>query len=424
MGVKTVAIMEHHLTIEQQEKKEIREWSFLFLGSAIGSGIILLPLQAGKVSLLTTLISLVIGLVGTYFGQNLMIRMTSTTPNCKSYDHAIETHLGKVIGIGLSVIFIIFLFTLIVLLGTGVTTNFAAALEHYHIVNTNLERYPLYIMLILAIMALPLIFGEKFLLALIEKVVAFKVIILIVLIFIFIPLWHPDNIRYYLSLSATGVGIGKGILVLLPVLIFGATFFPSIGSMGRFFKSNYPLDSDEETFKKANKTNINAMILLAIVLVVFITSTLFALTPSSLDFAAKNNLTALSVIGQSDSTGYIATFAIFAGYLITILALLTSFYAVIIGVIDGVMTRLPKKIRIKKLGVVLIVFVLLFLWIVLNLNILSFIIHVVAPLIVIFVFFIPVIAAYVSPRLKSYRGIIPLISLVIGIFLMIASFIS
>jgi len=424
MAEKAAVARESLLPEEQQVKKDIREWSFLFLGSAIGSGILLLPLQAGKVSLYTTFISMVIALIGTYIGQKLMIRMTSTTPNCTSYDSAIENHLGKVAGIILSIIFIIFLFTIVVILGTGATNNFAATIQHYNFVHTDLEKYPLYILACMVVMALPLLFGERFLLAMIEKVVAFKIVILAILIIMFIPLWRPENIHHYLSHAGTGIGLGAGVLVLLPVLIFGATFFPSIGSMSRFFKFHYPTDSNEAMFKKANKTNIIAMILLAIVLVLFISSTLFALTPQSLEYAGSHNLTALAVIGQSDSGGFLANFSILAGYVITILAILTSFYAVIIGVIDGVITRLPKSAKINKKVVIVVVFILLFLWIVLNLNILSFIIHVISPLIVIFVFFIPVIAIYVSPKLKQFRGALPIISLIVGVFLMIASFIS
>lgn len=394
-------------------KLEKREWTFLFLGSAVGTGILFLPLQAGKVSLITTLISIVISLLCVYVGHRLIGRITCATEQCRSYDHAIEESLGKVAGIILSIVFILFLFTIIVIYGTSTTSNLASALEYYHVAPVGLNSHVWYVALCLVLMIIPLLFGENFLLKLIEKVVALKLLVLVLLIIMFIPLWQRVNIHHYLLFSPHGMV--KDIILLLPVLIFGACFFPSIGPMSRFLQEKHPSDLAEVHFSKVNGSIVRSMVWLAIILLLFITSVLFALTPDSLDYAAKNNLTALAVISKSDPTGWSAAAATFAGYLISMLAILTAFYAVILGLIDGVLTRLNYKI--SKKWTIVIIFIVLFFWIVLKINVLVFIIHVISPLIILYVFFVPSIAIYVSPKLKPYRGWLPIVSLIIGVIL-------
>ncbi|HJO94770.1 MAG TPA: hypothetical protein QF753_15335 [Victivallales bacterium] len=404
------------------KSKDTREWSFLFLGSAIGAGILFIPLQAGKVSIYSTLLTIIIALIGTYIGQKLMIKMIATTKNCSSYDDAIEYHLGKYGGVILSSIFLIFLFTIIVLLGTGVNDNLAAMLHYYKITGIGLQNNSIYTLILLACLSIPLIVGEKFLLSMIEKVVSFKIIILAILVFMFIPLWKSDNIHYYTYFSFEDIGMG--LITLMPVLIFGATFFPSIGSMGRYFRTEYNNLNSDELYKVTNKTNIYAMLMLSVVLIAFITSSLFALNPSSLTYAGNHNLSALAVIGMTSSTGFFADFCIFAGYLITVLAILTSYYAVIIGLIDGIASRVPYADRINRKTIIILIHILLWVWIVRNINILIFIERIISPLIVIYVFFIPFIAAYWSKKMGKHKHFVSITCLIIGIFLMIASFIA
>jgi serine transporter len=403
------------------KSKDTREWSFLFLGSAIGAGILFIPLQAGKVSIYSTFLTIIIALIGTYIGQKLMIRMIATAKNCASYDDAIEYHLGKYAGIGLSVVFLLFLFTIIVLLGTGVNDNLAAMLHYYKISGSGLRYNSIYTLILLACLSVPLIIGEKFLLAMIEKIVSFKIIILSILVFMFIPLWKAGNIHHYTNFSFSDVGMG--LVILMPVLIFGATFFPSIGSMGRYFRTEYKDLNTEELYKATNKTNIYAMLMLSVVLIAFITSSLFALSPASLIYAGNHNLSALAVIGRTSSTGFFADFCIFAGYLITVLAILTSYYAVIIGLIDGIASRVPYADKINRKTIIILIHILLWIWIVKDINILYFIEKIISPLIVIYVFFIPFIAAYWSKKMGKHKHFISITCLLIGVFLMIASFI-
>jgi len=401
------------------EKLEIREWVFLFLGSAIGSGILLLPLKAGEISLWTTYVAIIISLLGTYIGQKMMIVMTMTTPECLSYDSAIDYHLGRRTGQVMTVLFMILVFAIVIILGLGATTNIAAMLKSYHLTQGNIESNPLYVAIALFLISIPLLLSEKILLAITEKIVVLKIIVLLILVVMFIPLWNLRYSIHYLHFSI--VEVPKGVIELLPILIFGATFFSAIGSMSRFFQERYP-DDIKGNFKRANRANLVAISVLFVILVVFITSALFALSPSSLEYATTHNLTALAVIGMSAKGSFIAKFSILSGFIIALLAMVTSLYANFLGVVDGVWMRLKGR-KIHKKTVTISILVVLYFCIISNLNIISFITHIVSPLMVIFIFFVPVVAIYKSKNLKHYRGIYPVISGVIGILLLVASFI-
>jgi len=52
---------------------------------------------------------------------------------------------------------------------------------------------------------------------------------------------------------------------------------------------------------------------------------------------------------------------------------------------------------------------------------LAFIEHVISPLIVVFVFLIPIIAVYRSKNIGNYKKKVAIICMIIGIFLLIAS---
>ncbi|MCX5774045.1 MAG: hypothetical protein NTX05_05490 [Fusobacteria bacterium] len=403
-----------------QEKKEIREWIFLFLGSAIGSGILLLPLKAGEVSLWTTYVAIIISLGGTFVGQKMMIVMTMTTPDCLSYDSAIDYHLGKRAGFFLSIFFLILVFTIVVILGLGSTTNIAAMLQSYHIVSGNIETNPIYVGIALLIISIPLLLSEKILLIINEKIVVVKIIVLLILVVMFIPLWNPSYITHYMRFSIKSLPMG--VLELLPILIFGATFFSAIGSMSRYFQTRYS-EETESNFKRANKSNLLSILALFLVLILFITSALFALSPSSLNYATSHNLTALAVIGLSAKGSLVARFSIFSGFIIALLAMVTSLYANILGVIDGIWMRLSGK-GINRKYVTIGILVVLYFCIILNLNIISFITHVISPLMVVFIFFVPVVAIYKSNSLKKHRGIYPMVSAVVGILLLVASIVN
>lgn len=403
----------------KEERKEIREWSFLFLGAAIGSGILILPLQAGKVTLLATLIAMIIAIPGVYIGNSLMVKMNATTPKCNSYDSSIEFHLGKKVGYVLSLIYILLIFTILVIVGTSATSNFAAVLQYYGHMNSSIASFPIYIGIFLAIVILPLLFGQNFLLSLIEKIVALKIVILLILILMFIPLWHSENMHRVLSLSTNN--LGSGILEMLPVLIFGVGYFTAIATMMSSLQKKYGEANIKLLCGKGNRSNMIALVLVGVLMFLFIGSSLFALSISSLDFAAKNNLTALSVIAKNSSSGLFSQFSIFIGFFISLLAILTSVYAVSVGVIDSVASRLPKRAQNYKKIITIVIFFVLFIWIALNINILSFIIHVIAPLIVIFTFFLPAVAVYKSKKLAQFRGIFPILSIIIGVVVLIAS---
>jgi len=103
---------------------------------------------------------------------------------------------------------------------------------------------------------------------------------------------------------------------------------------------------------------------------------------------------------------------------------MTSYYAVILGVIDGAVSRIPRVNQIPRKLVIIIIHLILWVWIYFDINILVFIEHVVSPLIVIFVFLIPAIAVYSSKKIGSCKKKAAIICLIIGIFLLIASFAS
>lgn len=401
-------------------QKEQREWTFIFLGAALGSGILFIPLQMGSVSLITALTAMIIGIFFVYIGNYLVAKITTFVPHNKGYDDALTLILGKHIGKGLSLLYLLFLFTVIVIYGEGMCSNTASLLEEYHLASITIATHPLYILLVLIILAIPLLLGERFLLKWMEKVVSLKIAILIILILLFIPLWKVSNMLYYFNLPTPNYMSSIGSL--LPLIIFGASFFPAIGSMCRALEERYPKVSHQEKFYYVNRSVKRALITFTILLVLFILSALFALSPESLSYAIEHNLTALSIISQNGNGNFISMIAIFTGLLVSLLAILTSFYAIILGLIDALILMLPRKIGKKRS--IFLIFIFLYGWITLKINILAFIYQVISPLILIYLFFLPSIAVFKIKESSILERISAIVSFLIGLMMLMVIYVK
>jgi len=408
------------VSAEKEMRTDIRQWIALFVACSIGSGILLLPEKAAGVNLYTVIAAVIFGSVASYLGQSLMIRMTSTVDVNPSYDNSLNVHLGKGFGIFSAGVYIILTLTVVIMLGTAASSNLASGLAYYHVTHGNLVKNPLFVAIFLAVVASPMVISEKMVLRVVEKIVAFKIVIILAVTALFIPLFKVSNLTREISLSTNN--IFSGIVTLLPVLIFAISFFAVVGPATAYFKTKYSSDSDETNYERANKSQGVALVFSAVIMIAFIFSAMCVLSPSSLTYAAANNLTALTVVANNVSGTGLSSFLILAGFTITVLAILTSFYGVLAGVINGAMTKLPESASKYRKLVVVAVFAILYTFIVFDVNILNLVIHFLTPLIICYMFVVPGIACFVSKKLRKYGAIIPIISIILGVFLLATCF--
>jgi serine transporter len=138
--------------LQKEIKKSNKEWTFTFFGTAIGSGILFIPLQAGISGIYVSVITMVLAFSVTYFAQKYYCAIIARCQSADSYNKAIEEYCGYSFSSFISIIFAIQLFVSILIYSTGLNANLGEFLVSYKITSSNLSSVPLFPLLILGVL--------------------------------------------------------------------------------------------------------------------------------------------------------------------------------------------------------------------------------------------------------------------------------
>ncbi|HCR4037894.1 TPA: transporter, partial [Morganella morganii] len=106
-------------------------WVILCIGMAIGSGIVLMPIQIGLKGVWVFLFSILLSYPAIYLLQNLYLRTLSETKECDNYTGIITQYLGKNWGIALGIIYFLMLLTGILGYSLAITYDGASYLKTF-----------------------------------------------------------------------------------------------------------------------------------------------------------------------------------------------------------------------------------------------------------------------------------------------------
>ena len=402
-----------------QHKPNALYWIFTMFGTAVGAGILYLPVQAGISGIWPLIIVSIFMFPVVYFSHKAIVDLLISNRLIRDYSGSINKHFGVAFGFFINIVFFITWFFCLTAYSIGLNENLGIYLHYLDITTGNLAK-SIYLSLIILIILFAMIrFCKKLLL----KIMSVLSILLIILLFgisvYLIPHWNLD---FFLTMPKASE-ITVQILLILPLLIMSFVFFPAMSAMVIAYRRSY--DSDGTSEKRLGRIVFHSTWILLVFVLFFVISCVLSLPHEDFQMALKKNINCLTLLSMKfKDSGPLGSL----GTIIGLAALTTSFIGVFFAVRESAhhiviticRSWLKKEITKDKIDNIVLIFLLLFLWglTVTNLSVVAMFSALVAPLVAIFLYILPVVIFYIKPSLKMHRKLINILIFCVGVLLL------
>ncbi len=399
-------------------------WVAVNIGMGIGAGIVFLPIQAGIVGLWTFLLAIIIAYPALYQFQRLFINTLVESKQSTDYPTTISEYLGTKWGTGLGLIYFVMLVIWLFVYSETVTNDSASYMQTAGLTEGLLSTnvfYGLFVVMSLVFVA----FASKTLLFNLSKVLVIVVLSsLVVLAVIIIPNWDINNIKGIISVQKMLLQT----VITLPFAMTSILFLQSLSPMVIYVRSEHQ-DIAIARRKAVQIMNWSFGILGSVVFLFAFSCTL-SITSQEAYKAFTANTSFLAIMVKEIPGTIIPAL----GVTIDICAVVTSFFAVLLGMHEacvGLYMNLVAKdkarenINMRRLSAGVIVFIILLGWgaTVIDFPILYFT-SICSPIFAVIGCFIPVILIYRVDNLAKYRGLQAWMVVGTGVLLVISPFLT
>ena len=387
-------------------RKSDTVWMLGLYGTAIGAGVLFLPINAGIGGLIPLLIMLVLAFPMTFFAHRGMCRFVLSGKNPgEDITEVVEEHFGKTAGVLITLLYFFAIYPILLVYSVAITNT----VESFHQMHmTAPPRAILSLVLIVGIMCI-IRFGEQAIVKAMSVLVFPFVAILMVLALYLIPEWNGAILDTLSFDHASTSGMSQGLLVTLwlaiPVMVFSFNHSPIISAFAVAKREEYGDNAE----KKCSRILAYAHIMMVITVMFFVFSCVFSLTPENLAEAKEQNISILSYLANHFEAPVIAYIAPFIAFV----AITKSFLGHYLGAREGFngliikgMRGIGKNVEKDRLNKITALFMLVTTWIVATLNpsILGMIETLGGPIIAMLLFLMPMYAIRKVPAMKKYQG--------------------
>ena len=401
------------------QKPNALYWIFTMFGTAVGAGILYLPVQAGIGGIWPLLAISIFMLPIIYYSHKTIINLLMSNRLLRDYSGSINKHFGVTFGFFINIVFFMTWFFCLTAYSIGLSENTGIYLQYLEISSDNLADTIYLSLIILMILFAMIKFCKKILLKIISALSILLIISLFGISVYLIPHWDLNQFHIVPKTSV----IIKDILLIFPLLVMSFVFFPAMSAMVIAYRQSY--DTDGTSLQRLNKIVFHSTWILLIFVLFFVFSCILSIPSEDFQFALEENINCLTLISMKlKDTGPLGGLSTLIG----LAALITSFIGVFFAVRESahhiVLTisrsLFKKKIKKKQIDNYVLIVILFFLWgfTITNLSVITMFSALVAPLVAIFLYILPVLIFYLKPNLKKYRTLINIMIFCIGIFLL------
>ena len=376
-----------------------KEWSWILtlFGTAVGAGILYLPLQVGSTGVwaLACLSFLVFPLI--HYSHKAIVELLLGERDDIDYTGVTERHLGRFFGGVFTVTYLITFFAILFSYSIGMNANLGDFLFHSEVTSTNWANGPWLSFLILAVFAILQVLGKKVVLSLMSAISFGLILLLIGISLYLIPFWDFTEYRQLPSLR----DFGADVLLILPILTFSFIFFPPIPAM----VSDLRHAGCPDGTARLSRTVMRTSVLLLFFVLLFVYACLFALTPEEFKEAAAENLNCLTILSYKPEIPHLMADL---SAIIGLAALITSFIGVFFAVWESArqllddalslaarivprVASLSKRRRTVDAALMLVLYGGLWMLTLLNPPVMDLFGRVLSPLVGIFLFILPIL---------------------------------
>lgn len=377
-----------------------RTWVLGLFATAIGAGTLFLPINAGLGGIWPLLVMAVLAFPMTYLAHRGLIRfiLSSSKPG-SDITEVVGEHFGATAGKLITLLYFCTILPILLLYGVGLTNTVENFMTHQlHMVAP--PRALLSFVLTAGLIGI-VAASEQMVVRVMSWLVYPFIAVLIGLGMFLVPQWNGAALQGMPSAGQFSVTLWLSI----PVLVFSFNHSPVISRFAVAQQQQY----GEEAGEKSEKIEKYAVMMMVAVVMFFVFSCIFALSPAELASAKSQNISILSFIGNKFNNPLVVWLAPAVAFV----AMSKSFLGHYLGAREGLNGLIAqqldgsgKQVNTKALDRVSAVVMFLAIWIVATLNpsILGMIESLCGPVIAALLFIMPMYAMRKVPAMRKFAG--------------------
>ncbi|SCB99920.1 serine/threonine transporter [Gilliamella intestini] len=382
-------------------------WMLSLYGTAIGAGVLFLPINAGVGGLIPLLVMLVLAFPMTFFAHQALCRFVLSGKSREGdITVVVEEAFGRTAGNWITVLYFFAIYPILLVYSVGITNT----VDSFMVNQLGMSSIPraLLSFVLVAFLMLIVQFGEELIVKVMSILVFPFIAVLMILALFLIPEWNGELFANWSFNSGSdgGQSILMTLWLVIPVMVFAFNHSPIISSLAVAKRKEYG-----EVYAEPKCTRIIAAsnIMMVVTVMFFVFSCALCLSPAELLDAKAQNISTLSYLANRFKSPVIE----YIGPPIAFIAMAKSFLGHYLGgkegfngVVNKFLRSRNKTISEKKLDKLAIAFMFVTAWGVATLNpsILGLIESLGGPILAVLLFLMPMYAIHKLPVLAKYRG--------------------
>ncbi|EDP59848.1 aromatic amino acid transport family protein [Vibrio sp. AND4] len=373
-------------------------WCLSLFGTAVGAGVLFLPIKAGAGGFWPLVILALIAAPMTWFAHKSLARfvLSAKNPDADITD-TVEEHFGKTGANLITFAYFFAIYPIVLIYGVGITNT----VDSFLVNQMGMESIPRWLLsgALIASMTAGVVFGKDLMLKATSAMVYPLVFILLALSFFLIPGWNTSM----MEVTPNWGEMPSIVWLAIPIIVFSFNHSPIIS---QFSKEQRRVYGDDAVKKTDTITGGAAMMLMGFVMF-FVFSVVLSLSPEQLATAQEQNISVLSYLANVHDSALIS----YMGPLVAFAAITSSYFGHFLGAHEGLVGLIKSRSKSPKSMIekVSLIFIVVTTWVVaiVNPSILGMIETMGAPMIAAILFLMPVFAMQKVPAMAKYKTSAP-----------------
>lgn len=398
-------------------KKQDFIWSLSLFGTAVGAGVLFLPITAGVGGHLPLLAMAILAFPMTYFSHRGLARFVLTGQGqTEDITKVADDAFGSKVGFFITLLYFIAIFSILLIYSVSLTNTVEVLLSE----NLGITPPPRAVLagIITILLMLLVNYGEDIIIRAIGFLVFPFVASIFALSMYMIPHWNGGVFNMP---DPSFIDMLKSMLFIIPVMVFSFNHSPIISSMVVAQKKEYGEDAESHI----NKILLVGHILIVAVVLFFVYSCAMTFSEEQLMSAKNQNVTILTYMSTVYNNPVLHDFA----PIIALVAITKSFLGHYMGTKEGFIGLVRRSDKIEALPEKTINYLTMAVlgsvcWIVaiFNPSALGLIDSLSGPILAIILFLMPAYAVRAIPAMRKYSGPSVYFVAIIGIVALLAIF--
>ncbi|SJN56839.1 aromatic amino acid transport family protein [Vibrio ruber] len=373
-------------------------WCLSLFGTAVGAGVLFLPIKAGAGGFWPLVILALIAAPMTWFAHKSLARFVLSAKQPESdITDTVEEHFGKTGANLITFAYFFAIYPIVLIYGVGITNTVDSFLVH-QLALPSIPRWLLSGVLILT-MTCGVVFGKNLMLKATSLMVYPLVLILLALSVYLIPDWNTSMMEVQPDWS----GMPMIIWLAIPLIVFSFNHSPIISQ----FTKEQRLTYGDDAAQKTDMITGGAAFMLMAFVMFFVFSVVLSLSPEQLAIAKAQNISVLSYLANEHDSALIS----YLGPIVAFAAITSSYFGHFLGAHEGLVGLIKSRsnMAVNTIEKASLIFIVLTTWIVaiINPSILGMIETMGAPMIAAILFIMPVYAMRRVGAMKTLRTSVP-----------------